>query len=149
MERNRMKIPYQIVNEDLQALPEGLVATHRAFDEALNSGNVDAIMAFYEPDARLVVMPGQEVVGHEAIRRAVEDFQEARLELRPRRVVFIPADGVALVMGAWAARTRGEPNSPALMEGTAVDILRRQANGRWLYAVDDPWGITVLDASPA
>src|SRR5215831_907251 len=44
---------------------------HSQFVTAFNSGNLDAIMALYEPEASLVPQPGQVVQGHAAVRQAL------------------------------------------------------------------------------
>jgi ketosteroid isomerase-like protein len=31
------------------------------------------------------------------------------------------------------------------MGGVSSDVLRRQHDGRWLIAVDNPWGATILE----
>jgi ketosteroid isomerase-like protein len=30
------------------------------------------------------------------------------------------------------------------MDGVTSDVLRRQADGRWLFVIDNPWGAGVL-----
>jgi hypothetical protein len=35
------------------------------------------------------------------------------------------------------------------MGGESSDILRRQSDGRWLIAIDNPWGAQVLGQSSA
>jgi hypothetical protein len=34
------------------------------------------------------------------------------------------------------------------MEGTTAEVVRRQADGTWRYAIDNPWGGVVLDPAP-
>jgi ketosteroid isomerase-like protein len=36
---------------------------------------------------------------------------------------------------------RGES---VVLGGESTDVLRRQPDGRWLIAIDDPWGARVL-----
>ena len=45
----------------------------RLFAAALNRGNLEAILALYEPGACLASAPGRMVTGTEAIRRVVAD----------------------------------------------------------------------------
>jgi ketosteroid isomerase-like protein len=37
------------------------------------------------------------------------------------------------------------PNADA-MESVTAEIVRRQPDGTWKYAIDNPWGGSVLDA---
>jgi ketosteroid isomerase-like protein len=34
--------------------------------------------------------------------------------------------------------------APVRMEHTSADVLRRQADGRWLFVIDNPWGTSIL-----
>ena len=43
----------------------------RLFSEALNSGNLEALVALYEPQATLTPEPGHVVTGTQAIREAL------------------------------------------------------------------------------
>ena len=46
----------------------------RLFAEALNAGNLDALVVLYEPDASLTPSPGTRVTGAKAIREALAGF---------------------------------------------------------------------------
>jgi ketosteroid isomerase-like protein len=35
----------------------------------------------------------------------------------------------------------GQDGKPASMNGQSVEVVRRQPDGRWLFAVDFPFGI--------
>jgi ketosteroid isomerase-like protein len=30
------------------------------------------------------------------------------------------------------------------MEGTSTEVIRKQADGRWLFVIDNPWGVGIL-----
>ncbi len=32
------------------------------------------------------------------------------------------------------------------MSGESTDVLRRQPDGRWLIALDNPWGVQILSS---
>jgi ketosteroid isomerase-like protein len=53
-------------------------ALDRLFAEALNGGNLDALVALYEPNANLMPEPGKVVVGTEAIRKALRAILAAK-----------------------------------------------------------------------
>jgi uncharacterized protein (TIGR02246 family) len=48
------------------------------FEAAFNSGDVEQVMALYEPDSVLVAQPGQTVAGPAAIREALFAFLSPR-----------------------------------------------------------------------
>ncbi|MET0235219.1 MAG: nuclear transport factor 2 family protein [Kibdelosporangium sp.] len=99
----------------------------RFFIERGNAGDVDGLVALYEPDAVLAFPPGTIATGHAEIRKVYEQFLAAAPVLLPGR------QHPALVSGDLALTastlTTGE---------TTVEVARRQPDGSWLWAVDQP-----------
>ena len=97
------------------------------FIERANAGDVDGLVALYEPTAVLEFPPGNLVTGHAEIRKVYEKFVAAAPVLSPGR------QHPALVSGDLALTastlTTGE---------VTVEIARRQPDGSWLWAVDEP-----------
>lgn len=113
---------------------------HSRFVAAFNSGNVDALMALYEPNATFVPQPGQAVQGQDAIRQALLQFVAVKGTLELRDVFTVHGHGIALVRGEWKLTGAGPDGKPIEMTGKSVEVLRQQPNGEWLYAVDHPFG---------
>ncbi|HJT20797.1 MAG TPA: SgcJ/EcaC family oxidoreductase [Nitrospira sp.] len=113
---------------------------HSRFAASFNSGNVDAIMALYEPEASLVPQPGQVVQGREAIRQALLQFLALKGTMHVKTVFTIHGPGVALTRGQWTLSGTGLDGKPIEMTGHSVEVVRRQPNGEWLLAVDHPFG---------
>src|SRR5438876_7306078 len=67
---------------------------------ALNSGNLDAAVSLYEPNAVLVAQPGKVARGTTALRGALSAFIALKPTLVTRREEVIEADGVALYTSA-------------------------------------------------
>ena len=113
----------------------------RLFAEALNGGDLDALVALYEPQASLTPSPGNRVTGTRAIRDALAAFVagKPRITLRPR-VVAQSAD-VALVTASWDLAMTGPDGKPVQMSAQSVEVLRRQPDGRWLFVIDEPFGV--------
>lgn len=49
---------------------------------------------------------------------------------------------VALVTAHWQLAMSGPDGKPAQMSGQSVEVARRQANGDWLFVIDEPFGVT-------
>jgi uncharacterized protein (TIGR02246 family) len=113
----------------------------QAFSDAFNSGDVDAVMALYEPDAVLVPEPGRTVAGSAAIREALQGFLalKGRIELRLKRA--ISAGDTALVSSSWSLAGTGPDGSPVALSGDTTEVVRRQADGTWRYVIDDPFSL--------
>lgn len=112
----------------------------RLFAEALNAGRLDDLVALYEPQAALAPMPDKLVTGTAAIREAFAQFVAGKpsMSLTPR--VIAQTGDLAVVTAKWDLAMTGSDGKPAKMSGQSVEIVRRQADGRWLFAIDLPFG---------
>ena len=113
----------------------------RLFADALHAGDLNALVALYEPEASLTPSPGKTVVGTAAIRAALEMFvaMKPRMTIAPR-VVSRTGD-LALVTAAWQLVMTGPDGKPAQMTGQSIEVARKQGDGNWLFAIDEPFGI--------
>ena len=116
----------------------------QAFFDAFNRGDLDAVVALYEPKATLVAQPGQIAEGHAAIREALNGFLAMKPTLTPEKKTLVAAGDIALSVVRWTLNGTGPDGAPVHMEGATSDVLRRQADGRWLFVIDNPWGAGVL-----
>lgn len=51
------------------------------------------------------------------------------------------AGDMALILGDWRIEGEGRDGSPVDMRGTATDVVIRRADGSWIYAIDNPFGV--------
>lgn len=116
----------------------------QAFFDAFNRGDIDTVVALYEPKATLVAQPGQIAEGHAAIREALNGFLAMKPTLIPEKKTLVAADDIALSVVRWTLNGTGPDGAPARMDGVTSDVLRRQADGKWLFVIDNPWGAGVL-----
>lgn len=97
------------------------------FVKRANAGDVEGLVALYEPNATLALDAGKVVVGAEAIRL----FYTALLSARPQ---FTPGVQASALRNGDIALT-----STRLSNGsTTAEIARRQSDGHWLWAIDQP-----------
>lgn len=112
----------------------------RLFAEALNAGNVDALVSLYEPEASLAPAPGKQVTGHAAIREALSQFVTAKPRMDLSARVVAQSRDLALVTARWKLAMTGPDGKPQEVAGQSVEVVRRQPDGRWLFAIDEPFG---------
>ena len=94
----------------------GPVETHVLFQKAFNAGDVQGLMALYEPEAILIPQPGAEPIrGIQAIRSALEGFLalKGKVELQTRHVV--QHGDIALLRSAWWLKGTGPDEQPVEM----------------------------------
>src|SRR5437763_13759576 len=94
----------------------------RLFAQALNAGDLDALVALYEPQAALTPEPGKTVIGHPAIRAALAQFVagKPRIEIVPR--VIAQSGDLALVSARWKLAMTGPDGKSAELAGHSVEV---------------------------
>ena len=107
--------------------------------DAFNSGNVEAVLRLYEPDATFVPEPGRVLAGLTAIGEAIQQFQSAGKMAAETRYC-ISSERVALASASWQIKGTGPDGKALEVQGTSADVLRRQDEGHWLFAIDHPFG---------
>jgi uncharacterized protein (TIGR02246 family) len=122
----------------------GPIDTVNQLVDAINRGDLERALAAYEPEAVLLVQPGQLARGSIQLREALAGFIALKPTLTSEAQEIIEAGDVALYVGRWNLRGTDPAGKPVAMAGESADILRRQADGRWLVALDNPWGAQVL-----
>ncbi len=113
---------------------------HGLFSTAFNAGNLDALMALYEPDATLIPQPGEVTRGRDAIRQALQQFLALKRTMQLQSLYVINGPGVALMSSQWKLTGSGPDGKSIEMNGKGVEVARQQPNGDWLLAVDHPFG---------
>lgn len=113
---------------------------HRAFATAFNSGNVEAVLALYEPEASLVPQPGTVTRGRASIRQALQQFLAVQGTMRIETIYVMKQGGVALTRGQWRLSGEDAQGHPIEMSGKSIEVARQQPNGEWLLAIDHPFG---------
>ena len=114
----------------------------RLFAQALNAGNLDGLLALYEPNAALAPQPGQVVAGTQSIREALQAFIAMKPTLTKLETKTVMQTGeIALNSAKWHLTGTGPDGSPVTMDGHSAEVARRQADGTWRMVIDSPWGL--------
>lgn len=115
--------------------PEDL---NQLFTDRANAGDVDGLVALYEPDATVVFPPGPPVSGTHAIRQAfaqvLADHPTIRMERRPT----VRTVDLALTSVQWTMTLTGPDRRPMILSGVSVEVTRQQPDGTWLRIIDQP-----------
>jgi uncharacterized protein (TIGR02246 family) len=126
-------------------------ATHRSarspeecdhlLGEYLAAGDLDAIVDLYEPSACFITQTREVHVGHDGIRTAFADFAASKPRLREHIVQALRnGNDLVVLYNDWTVSAAGPDGQPIEMSGKAIETVRRQPDGSWRFAIDDPFG---------
>lgn len=96
----------------------------RLFVARANAGDVDGLVALYEPDAVLAAGPVV-ATGHTEIRRFYAELLSQRSE-------FPPVDQLPAIQNGPLAMTFARSPNGAI----STEVARRQSDGGWLWLID-------------
>lgn len=133
---------------DKNAAPTPQAVTGRAtpqqvlqsIEDGINSGDIEALMTLYEPDAVFAAQPGTLVHGLQGIRDGLMAFIAMKGTITIALKHVLEGNGLALVIGTWTFTGTGPDGNPVTLSSQNADVLRRQPDGTWRFAIDNPWG---------
>ena len=107
---------------------------------AINAGDVDMAVGFYEPGAALVSERGTTVTGTEAIREVLSRFMAIRPKMSIKVPLVIESGDTALVHSKWTTVGTDADGNRVDFAGQGTEVVGRQADGTWLFIIDNPFG---------
>ena len=114
---------------------------HELFVERFNAQDVDVIIELYEPNAVILPPDALEVVsGHVAIKEVLNVFLALNGKMENTIVRVIEQQDIAILYSRWTVYGTGPDGIPVTVVGTTSDVVRRQSDGSWLFAIDNPLG---------
>ncbi len=87
----------------------------------MNAGDLNSLVALYEPDGLLAQQDGSFAAGHAAIRARLAPFLEARPTIRMHVVRVARAGDTAVLYNAWSLTVTSPDGSAVEMRGKALD----------------------------
>jgi uncharacterized protein (TIGR02246 family) len=128
--------------------PHPLRQVIEAADRAISAEDLGALMEFYADDAILVVKPGLNATGKEAIRRmfaAIFDYFNHSLIIKQGDMVVLEGGGdTALVIMETILEFTEKDGVNASITRQATHVFRRNQTGQWLCLIDNSYGIDLL-----
>lgn len=109
------------------------------FERGINAGDAAAVAALYAEDAVLIPQPGQIAVGREAIEEALRPITAAGTKITMNVLNTITAGDTAILYNDWVGKVTPPDGNDIEFAGKAIEVVRRQPDGNWLFAIDDPY----------
>lgn len=116
-------------------------------DKAIKEEKFEVLKEFYTDDAVLVVKPGLEVKGKDAIQEAfkkIAAYFNNSIVPTQGKMLMIEAGDTVLVLSQTLLDAEQKKDSEYSMERRATYVFRK-INEKWLCAIDNSYGTTLLD----
>ena len=104
------------------------------FAKLFNARDKTALAALYEQNAVLTIDGAEVARGHAAIAAMMAPMFESPLKLTGRCSTCHESGDTAVVRTDW---TLTAPDGSTAMQGASAEVLRRGADGRWRFVIDD------------
>lgn len=124
----------------MQQQPHPALATVLEMTRRFSAGDIDGVLATYEPDAAVAFEPGQPTSDGTTIRDAFTQMAAAAPRFDYAGHDLIVQGDLALHVAPWTMQATGPQGEPVTARGLSVAVLRRQASGEWRLVIDNPHG---------
>lgn len=109
------------------------------FARTFNSRNLEDLLSLYEPDATHTDPSGRTTVGA-AIRAELELLLRLPGTMVSHNNFCIENGNLALLRADWSVI---DEHGGVVASGSSAEVVRRQADGRWLYVIDHAGGASL------
>jgi uncharacterized protein (TIGR02246 family) len=110
------------------------------FTQHLDSGDLEAILALYEPEAHFVPRSGETIVGRDRIRDVLAALIRSGTKLRGRVIHAVTAGDIAVLYTDFEGTTTDPSGDTVDVRSKAIEVLHRQPDGTWKLLIGDPNG---------
>lgn len=117
-----------------------VLATIATMTRAFHDGDIDGILRTYEGGAVVYGEPGKAFTGSDELKSMFAGFiaVKARFTFSGHEVSI--GGDLAVHVAPWTMAGEAPDGSAVTGSGLSVAVLRRQADGRWLMVIDNPFG---------
>lgn len=136
-----------------QSTEHPIKALIKAADRAISINDFDTVMEFYTDDAVLVIKPdllrkNSIARGKAEIRKAFEwiaEYFNDNLTVTQGQMQILETEDTALVIMETIVETKNEDGKPTPDVRRATYVFNKTPDGKWLCAIDNSYGTTILD----
>jgi uncharacterized protein (TIGR02246 family) len=110
----------------------------RLFEQYLNAGDLENLVALYEDDGVLMVPGGEIFQGTARLREGLGGLIAGKPTVSCKVTQTLRAGDTAVCYNDWSMSAPGPDGQTVQYSGKALEVVRRQADGTWKFAIDDP-----------
>ncbi|MEN4761613.1 SgcJ/EcaC family oxidoreductase [Chryseobacterium sp. C39-AII1] len=117
-------------------------------EKAIQTKDMDAMLALYEEDATFILDSGEQVNGLEEIKKALTPF----LDVTNFKFTYLASfpdsqNKIAILRGSWIATAKDENNNDVEISGHDVEVVRKQEDGTWKFIIDHPTAANAVESN--
>lgn len=124
-----------------QDLPKSPIEVPQAFENYFNSADLNSLEKLYSKESIFVVSPGVPLQGPTKIHDALTQFMSSKVPIKLKVRNIYKTTDTALIIFDWTMKGEDKSGNKIDMHGTGADVVHRQADGSWIYAIDNPFGV--------
>lgn len=113
----------------------------RDFERHFNAGDLNSLEKLYSKGGVFVPAPGVQLAEPAQVRGGLQQYLafKAPINISVRHVYR--AGDIALIVSDWTLDAKDKDGKPMPLKGSGADVVARQADGTWLYLIDNPNGV--------
>ena len=111
-----------------------------AFEEALNAGDLERLLALYDPEAALRGQAGEVRSGPDAIAEEMGELVAARARITNSLRHTLRHDDTALILVDYVLKLDAPSGQRVELTGTATNVIRQDVDGGWRMIIANPQG---------
>jgi uncharacterized protein (TIGR02246 family) len=111
-----------------------------AYEEALNAGDVDAVLSLFGPEATMRTVAAEVISGQEKLRAETVRTIASKAHLTNTERHTLVAGDTALLIVDWSLTATLPDGTSINPTGTTTAVARRSPDGFWRFAVLNPLG---------
>lgn len=112
----------------------------KELDQALARRDIEAVLAFYEDGAAVVMEPGRIARGKEELRKFFTQLFALKGEAHQIKTHVIESGNIALFLSKWRFAGEGPGGQPFSRESVATSVFRKGIDGKWRIVIDNSLG---------
>ncbi|HEU4393522.1 MAG TPA: enoyl-CoA hydratase-related protein [Solirubrobacterales bacterium] len=117
------------------------------FAERASSGDLEGLLELYEPNA-LLINPNGDGDDGKTTRERLASLLAMEPSIVSTDLRVVSTGDVALLSNRWRMSFGHDDAGSAGIEGTSTEVARRQPDGSWRYAIDDPASAGLRPSEP-